>query len=113
LREAQFRGFRMNAARLHASLLAADRPDEAARVAAEALRIEPRDPQAMAAEIVRIAIAAQVASPDLRPLLDPRPLVAEEGAPPPSDPQAEALREQRRLAALADLDAAIAAAATP
>ncbi len=62
------------AGRLHAILLAADRVDEARRVAIEAIRLESEDPERMAQSIVAFAIRAGVADEMHRELLVERPL---------------------------------------
>jgi len=101
--------FRDSAARLYASLLAADRDADAAKIAAEAIRIESVDSELMAQSLVATAIRVDQPRPSQRKLLEPRPLPPSDGEATTNDAADDAARTTRREEALRRLDAALAA----
>jgi len=106
--------FRDKAGRMYASLLAAERNEDADAVAAEAMRLEPHDPERMAQALVATALRADQPRESHRELLGPRPLRTERGdgaaevaAEVAEDSEAETAREARRREALEQLERAL------
>ncbi|MBX3387507.1 MAG: thioredoxin family protein [Phycisphaeraceae bacterium] len=112
--------FRESAGRLYACLLAADRTDEAGRIADRAIGMDDQDPELMAQALVEAAIRAGQARESLRDLLKPRPLPNAAPAEPNPNQTLEERnraeheramtdreRAERRAAAIEDLDLAI------
>jgi len=106
--------FREKAGRVYASLLAADRVEDAEAVATEAMRLEPHDPERMAQVLVATALRAGQPREAQRELLGPRPLRTERGAGAAEaaaavaeDSETEPARAARRREALEQLDRAL------